>query len=100
MPAIYFDWNNYGKKHGEGSSMFVGTSPGFEIALYSICFIEFPGKLCTCHIGRSTVTVQTYPEMGANNLPILDEIATAYPVDVEIKSKYLNSNHQETGCFS
>jgi len=81
MSRFRFLWNLYPKT--AGSSMFVGTSPAFEIALYSVCFIEHPGQPCSCHIGRSTVTVQTYAVAGGP----ADQIATAFPTDVVIEEK-------------
>ena len=65
--------------------MFVGTSPAFEIALYSVCFIEHPGQPCSCHIGRSTLTVKTYDAVPAGGTA--DQISTAFPKDVVIEGK-------------
>ena len=65
--------------------MFVGTSPAFEIALYSVCFIEHPGQPCSCHIGRSTITIQTYD--AANQGGNANQISTAFPKDVVIEGK-------------
>jgi len=83
MSLLEFNWNGY-LKNG-GSSMFVGTSPAFEIALYSVCFIEHPGQPCSCHIGRSTITVQTNDAVAVGGTA--DQISRAYPKDVVIEEK-------------
>ena len=62
--------------------MFVGTSPAFDIALFTVCFIELKGRECQCNIGRTTITVKTYPVTGTPN-----QIDNAYPFDVEIQGK-------------
>lgn len=39
--AMQFNWDGYYKEVG---SAFIGSSPEFEFALYSLCFIARPGK--------------------------------------------------------
>lgn len=39
--AMQFNWDGYYKEVG---SVFIGSSPEFEFALYSLCFITRPGK--------------------------------------------------------
>jgi len=82
-----FDWygrtnrivinNNF---YEQSSKMFVGTSPAFDIALFTVCFMELKDKECQCNIGRTTITVKTYPVTGAPN-----QIYKAYPLNVEIQ---------------
>ena len=36
MISLQFDW---GRERKEVSSIFVGTSPEFELALYTLCFV-------------------------------------------------------------
>jgi len=69
--------NNF---YQQGSNMFVGTSPAFDIALFTVCFIELKGKECQCNIGRTTITVKTDSVKGAPN-----QIDKAYPFDVKIQ---------------
>ena len=45
MISLQFDW---GAERKEVSSIFIGTSPEFEIALYTLCFVagaEVPPSL-------------------------------------------------------
>lgn len=70
------------KKAKAGSSMFVGTSPAFDIALFTVCFIALKRQDCNCNIGRSRITIKTF---AANSPP--DAIATAYPANVDMPGK-------------
>lgn len=36
MLSLQFDW---GRERKEVSSIFIGTSPEFEVALYTLCFV-------------------------------------------------------------
>ena len=89
MAMFQFHWNGYPKAHagggGGGSSMFVGTSPAFEIALFTVCFIEHPNRPCSCHIGRSTITVQTFDAVNQGGQA--NQICTGFPRNVEIERK-------------
>ena len=55
------------------SSFFIGTSPEFELALYTICFLKFPDGECNCKINSRRVKITTYGMRGTNSL------GTAYP---------------------
>lgn len=83
MQTVPFEWNGHTKYQGASTTMFVGTSPAFEIALYTVCFLEHPGQPCKCHIGRSTVTVQTHAVLNVGGTG--DKISTAFPRKVEIE---------------
>lgn len=52
-----FDWNNKEKQIG---SMFVGTSPEFEIALYTVCYYSRPGARCPVKLNGRNVIIQTH----------------------------------------
>jgi len=86
---LKFKWDGANKQvagsPGEqgSSSIFVGTSPSFDIALFTVCFIEHKGKECQCTIGRTSITVQTHPK---DNAP--DQVASAYPTVVEFEEVY------------
>ena len=81
MSCLTFKWGIATKASLQGSSLFVGTSPAFEIALFSVCFLQFPGAQCRCSIGTSSsVTVQTYAT--ATTSLSITAVATAYPSEV------------------
>ena len=80
MSCLTFKWGTATKASRQGSSLFVGTSPAFEIALFSACFLQYPGDQCSCTIGTSSVTVQTYTS--PPSVPPVTAVATAYPSEV------------------
>ncbi|XP_004693235.1 PREDICTED: poly(U)-specific endoribonuclease isoform X2 [Condylura cristata] len=55
--AMQFNWDGYYKEVG---SAFIGSSPEFEFALYSLCFIARPGKECRVSLGGYPLAIQTY----------------------------------------
>ncbi|XP_037371162.1 uridylate-specific endoribonuclease [Talpa occidentalis] len=55
--AMQFNWDGYYKEVG---SAFIGSSPEFEFALYSLCFIARPGKECRLSLGGYPLAIQTY----------------------------------------
>lgn len=64
-----FQW--MGKKKPPGSSFFVGTSPDFEMALYTACFFE--GSSCSCKINGKQLRFKIIKLNNKRN------ILTAYP---------------------
>ncbi|XP_076412801.1 uridylate-specific endoribonuclease [Peromyscus maniculatus bairdii] len=55
--AMQFSWDSYYKEVG---SAFIGSSPEFEFALYSLCFITRPGRKCHLSLGGYPLAIQTY----------------------------------------
>ncbi|XP_033619784.1 poly(U)-specific endoribonuclease [Fukomys damarensis] len=55
--GMQFNWDGYYKEVG---SAFIGSSPEFEFALYSLCFIARPGKVCQLSLGGYPLSIQTY----------------------------------------
>ncbi|RZF42309.1 hypothetical protein LSTR_LSTR003927 [Laodelphax striatellus] len=55
--TLRFKWNDKMKKVG---SFFIGTSPEFEVALYSVCFILRNNKKCQIRLNGSKLFVKTY----------------------------------------
>ncbi|XP_028156220.1 poly(U)-specific endoribonuclease homolog [Ostrinia furnacalis] len=56
-------------------TMFVGTSPELETALYTLCFMARPDRPCKLRFNNIPFTIQT-KTIRADNLPVID---TAYP---------------------
>ena len=52
-----FKWKNTLKPSG---SMFIGTSPEFEMAVYTVCFYARPGGQCPLTIAGKSVPIQTH----------------------------------------
>ncbi|XP_077726452.1 uridylate-specific endoribonuclease isoform X1 [Canis aureus] len=75
--AMQFNWDGYYKEVG---SAFIGSSPEFEFALYSLCFIARPGKLCQLSLGGYPLAIQTYPWDKSTYGNGKKYIATAYVV--------------------
>ncbi|XP_055871280.1 uridylate-specific endoribonuclease-like isoform X1 [Biomphalaria glabrata] len=68
-----FSWANRVKTMG---SFFIGVSPEFEIAVYSLCFLTNPGKACQISLNNIPVTIMSYSKDG--------HIATAYASERKI----------------
>ncbi|XP_049737475.1 uridylate-specific endoribonuclease isoform X1 [Elephas maximus indicus] len=75
--AMQFDWDGYYKEVG---SAFIGSSPEFEFALYSLCFIARPGKVCQLSLGGYPLAIQTYTWNKSTYGNGKKYIATAYVV--------------------
>lgn len=82
MTLLKFTWD--GAKKGSYSTLFVGTSPAFELALFSTCFLKIPlanhEDVCRCNIGKSVVNVEVARKTQ-------NAIKTAYPKSVSIPRK-------------
>lgn len=40
--------------------MFIGTSPEFEMALYTTCFLLRPDRVCPLKLGEKRFIIRTY----------------------------------------
>lgn len=69
---VKYSWKNSIKPAG---SMFIGTSPEFEMALYTVCFLARPNDRCNLAVGNKSFFIQTYI-FTQNNKTI---IGSAYP---------------------
>ncbi|XP_019603902.2 uridylate-specific endoribonuclease isoform X2 [Rhinolophus sinicus] len=75
--AMQFNWDGYYKEVG---SAFIGSSPEFEFALYSLCYIARPGKKCQLSLGGHPLAIQTYTWDKSTYGNGKKYIATAYVV--------------------
>jgi len=55
--SFTFTWDGTSKPYG---SMFLGTSPELEIALYTVCFITRPDSKCHVQMAGTDVYIQTW----------------------------------------
>ncbi|WP_395241889.1 hypothetical protein, partial [Salmonella sp. s51933] len=55
------------------SSVFFGTSPEFEVALYTLCFLVRPGRGCRCRMNGQKISILTNKDVRSGF------IRTAYP---------------------
>ncbi|XP_065128676.1 uridylate-specific endoribonuclease A [Paramisgurnus dabryanus] len=55
--GMQFKWDGYFKEVG---SAFIGSSPEFDLAMYTLCYITRPGKKCYLSLGGQTQSIQTY----------------------------------------
>lgn len=55
--AMQFNWNGYYKQVGSG---FIGSSPEFDFAIYTLCFIARPNKGCKLSLGGNVMNIQSY----------------------------------------
>ncbi|KAJ7384386.1 hypothetical protein OS493_021794 [Desmophyllum pertusum] len=95
-----FQWDNANKK--SPSSLYVGTSPAFDFALFSVCFTALYkgpsggalGNECTCKIHNNTLTLTAFEKP-----PKSGKICTVYPTKVvaDAVSKSL-ANTVQTAC--
>ncbi|KAK9499928.1 hypothetical protein O3M35_002864 [Rhynocoris fuscipes] len=69
---VKYTWKNVTKPAG---SMFVGTSPEFDMALYTVCFFARPNDRCNLSVGGKSFFIQSYVFKEGNK----DIIGSAYP---------------------
>lgn len=70
---IHYTWKGTNKPVG---TLFVGTSPEFELALYSVCYLARPNNKCDFTLNNQPVFIQTYTFIGPNKQKL---IGSAYP---------------------
>ncbi|XP_014749633.1 PREDICTED: poly(U)-specific endoribonuclease-like, partial [Sturnus vulgaris] len=73
--GLQFSWDGFYKELG---SAFIGSSPEFEFALYSLCFLARPGRACHLSLGGHPLSIQTYPWTKSTTSGGHRFIATAY----------------------
>lgn len=82
--SLNFDWGGATKKFD--SSMFVGTSPAFDFAIFSVCSIVLlktggGAKHCVCKIHKTTVKIRAI-EINTKKHGPTGKICTAFPESV------------------
>ncbi|XP_029450979.1 poly(U)-specific endoribonuclease [Rhinatrema bivittatum] len=71
-----FHWDGYFKEVG---SAFIGSSPEFDFAIYTLCFVTRPNKKCKISLGGHPLSIQTYTWTKTTYANGKNYIATAYP---------------------
>ncbi|XP_066521992.1 uridylate-specific endoribonuclease A [Hoplias malabaricus] len=75
--GMQFMWDGYYKPVG---SSIIGCSPEFDLAIYTLCYITRPGKLCHLSLGGKKMDIQTYTWDKTTYGDGKKYIASAYPV--------------------
>ncbi|KAL0978380.1 hypothetical protein UPYG_G00169710 [Umbra pygmaea] len=74
--GMQFMWDGYFKQVG---SSIIGCSPEFDFAVYSLCYISRPGKLCKLSLGGKPLEIQTYTWDNSSYGNGKKYIGSAYP---------------------
>ncbi|XP_027857903.1 uridylate-specific endoribonuclease A isoform X1 [Xiphophorus couchianus] len=77
--GLQFHWDGYYKQVG---SAVIGSSPEFDFALYSLCYIARPGKYCYLSLGGKQLIIQTYTWENSFYGDGKKYIGSAYPVSM------------------
>lgn len=70
---IHYTWKDTNKPVG---TLFVGTSPELELALYSTCYLGCPNQKCEFTLNNKPIYIQTYTFVGPNKKKL---IGSAFP---------------------
>uniref|UniRef100_A0A8R1XUS2 Poly(U)-specific endoribonuclease n=1 Tax=Onchocerca volvulus TaxID=6282 RepID=A0A8R1XUS2_ONCVO len=74
MAAVKFSWHNHIKR---SSTFFIGTSPEFDMALYTICFLTRQSRdICKFQLEECPFSVTSYKLMQQGKI----FVGTVYPV--------------------
>ncbi|KAM9319915.1 uridylate-specific endoribonuclease C-like [Gastrophryne carolinensis] len=75
--GVQFKWSTYLKSIG---SMFVGSSPEFDLAMFTLCYVTRPDSVCTVRMGGQTLKIQTYTWANSSYGSGKRYVASSYPV--------------------
>ncbi|XP_075222607.1 endoribonuclease Arlr-like isoform X2 [Lycorma delicatula] len=70
---VHYTWKGTNKPVG---TLFVGTSPELELALYTVCFLAYPNNKCEFTLNNKPVFIQTYTFTGPKHQKL---IGSAFP---------------------
>ncbi|XP_022204350.2 poly(U)-specific endoribonuclease homolog [Nilaparvata lugens] len=71
LVKVHFTWNDVDKPV---SSLFVGTSPELELALYSVCYLARPGNACQISLNRKPLVIISHTFQGPNSQKLIGSI--------------------------
>ncbi|XP_073526211.1 uridylate-specific endoribonuclease D-like [Phyllobates terribilis] len=75
--GLQFKWSTYLKTLG---SLFVGTSPEFDFAIFTLCYVTKPDSQCSIRMGGQTLVIQTYTWANSTYGNGKRYVASSYPV--------------------
>ncbi|KAM8977550.1 uridylate-specific endoribonuclease D-like [Pelodytes ibericus] len=75
--GLQYKWNTYSKSLG---SLFIGSSPEFDIAVFTLCYVTRPDSLCTVSLGGLSLKIQTYTWANSSYGNGKRYVASSYPV--------------------
>ncbi|KAF4078712.1 hypothetical protein AMELA_G00184720 [Ameiurus melas] len=75
--GMQFMWDGYYKQVG---SALIGSSPEFDLAVYTLCYVTRPGKSCRLSLGGKPLSIQTYTWDKNTYGDGKKYIASAYPI--------------------
>lgn len=70
---VKYTWSEHRKRQG---SFFVGVSPAFDMAVYTVCFLLHPNRPCQFNLAGVDMDIQTYD---VRHVPGF-QLAAAFPV--------------------
>ncbi|XP_073432871.1 uridylate-specific endoribonuclease D-like isoform X1 [Dendrobates tinctorius] len=74
--TFQFKWTTYLKTVG---SFFMGSSPEFEFAMYTLCYVTRPDSMCTVKLGDASLKIQTYSWPNSSYGSGKRYVASSYP---------------------
>ncbi|XP_017334944.1 uridylate-specific endoribonuclease A [Ictalurus punctatus] len=75
--GMQFMWDGYYKQVG---SALIGSSPEFDLAVFTLCYVTRPGKNCRLSLGGKPLSIQTYTWDKNTYGNGKKYIASAYPI--------------------
>uniref|UniRef100_A0A915PWV8 Endoribonuclease n=1 Tax=Setaria digitata TaxID=48799 RepID=A0A915PWV8_9BILA len=85
MALLKFNWENQIKK----TTFFIGTSPEFDMALNTLCFLTRPSKQCTIILENCPFAIITQPVVHQGTI----FLKTAYPTVGNVSDGCLQYHH-------
>jgi len=74
LPSVHYAWSDHEKNL---SSFFIGTSPEFDMSLFTLCFLTNPNSSgCKFSLGGYNLSVQTYTQQANDGNTY---VAATYP---------------------
>ncbi|XP_078596808.1 uridylate-specific endoribonuclease D-like [Branchiostoma floridae x Branchiostoma japonicum] len=79
QPGILAVQVRWGSLYKDLGSMFYGTSPEFDLAMYTMCYVTSPDSLCRFNMAGASVAIQTWSWANSSYGGGKRYLASAYP---------------------